>query len=133
MEGNFVSTICRGFEALLEDYLPELSKRLSELCIQSEIYLIEWLFTFFSRGLSIETTLKFWDHLLFFEEVAIFRMGLAIFEQLGPIILELNYEETINFLREYCVNIKEERLLEGLGSHKLSSDKLYKALERAKV
>lgn len=41
----------------------------------------------FSRGLTIETTLKFWDHLLYFEEITIFKMALGIFEQLGPIIL----------------------------------------------
>jgi hypothetical protein len=57
------------------------------MSIHSEIYLIEWLFTLFSRGLTKEATLKFWDYLLFYEEVAIFRMAVAIFEQLGPIIL----------------------------------------------
>jgi hypothetical protein len=103
------------------------------MSIQSEIYLIEWLFTFFSRGLSIETTLKFWDHLVFFEEVAIFRMCLAVFEQLGPIILELNFEEAINFIREYSHNIKEDKLLEGLVSSKLTSEKLYKAFEKVKI
>ena len=60
--------------------------------IQSEIFLIEWMFTFFSRGFHFETTLKFWDHLLFFEELAVFRMGLSVFEQLGPLILGKSYE-----------------------------------------
>jgi hypothetical protein len=60
--------------------------------IHSEIYLVEWLFSLFSRGMTLESTLKFWDHLLYFEELAIFRMSLAILEQLGPIIMELNFE-----------------------------------------
>jgi hypothetical protein len=27
MEGNFISTLCRGFELLLEEYLPDLARR----------------------------------------------------------------------------------------------------------
>jgi hypothetical protein len=59
--------------------------------VQSEIYLIEWLFTFFSRGFSFETTLKFWDHLLYFEELSFFRMSLAVLEQMAAELLNLNY------------------------------------------
>lgn len=92
MEGNFISTLCRAFELLLAEHSSELAERMDQMGIQAEIYLVEWLFTLFSRGLSIEATHKFWDHLIFFEELAIFRLCLAIFEQLGPIIMELNYE-----------------------------------------
>jgi hypothetical protein len=40
MEGNFVSSLCRGFEALLEDALPSVWQKLNAMGIQSEIYLI---------------------------------------------------------------------------------------------
>ena len=77
---------------MLEEYNPAVSRKLKECAVQSEIYLIEWLFTFFSRGFAFETTLKFWDHLLYFEELSLFRMSLAIFEQIGPSLLNMSYE-----------------------------------------
>jgi len=88
-----------------------VSRKLKESMVQSEIYLIEWLFTFFSRGFSFETTLKFWDHLLYFEELSFFRMSLAIFEQIGPLMLNLNYEETVSCVREYGQHLNEDKLL----------------------
>jgi hypothetical protein len=91
MDGSFVGGVCRTFESLLEDALPSVSQQLSSMGVQSEIFLIEWLFTFFSRGLSLDTTLKFWDQLLFHEEVAFFRMALSIFEQLAPGLVGLDY------------------------------------------
>ena len=69
--------------------------------IPTQIYLVEWFFTFFSRGLSLKTTLQLWDHFLYFEELGIFRMALAVFEQLGPLIEEATYEQTVNTIREY--------------------------------
>ena len=40
MEGTFVASICRGFEAMLEDCLPSVAQQMSGMGIQSEIYLI---------------------------------------------------------------------------------------------
>lgn len=40
-----------------------------------------------------------------------FRMGLSIFEQLGPLILDKVYEEAIKVIRDFGRNLDEERLL----------------------
>ena len=84
----------------------------------------------FSRGLSFETTLKIWDNLIFFEELSVFRISLSILEQLGPLILDLGYEGIIEVIRNYGDNIDEERFLESLSNHKLTKDKVNRALEK---
>jgi hypothetical protein len=101
------------------------------LALQSEIYLIEWLFTFCSRGLSFETTLRFWDHLLFHDEVAIFRLALAVMEQLAGKAQLMNYEETVHWMREFGQHVNEEKLIESIANSKITVEKLYKYLERA--
>lgn len=60
-----------------------------------------------------------------------FRMALSVFEQLGPLILELNYEESINLVREFGKNVDEEKLLESLSNSKLNGEKLHRILEKA--
>ena len=77
--------------------------------------------------------MKFWDQLLYHEEVAFFRMGLSIFEQLAPVLAGMNYEQTVGCVREYAVNVREERVVEGLVGSKLASEKLYRVLEKVKV
>ena len=84
----------------------------------------------FSRGLSFETTLKIWDNLIFFEELSVFRISLSILEQLGPLILDLGYEGIIEVIRNYGDNIDEEHFLETLSNHKLTKDKVNRALEK---
>ena len=84
----------------------------------------------FSRGLSFETTLKIWDNLIFFEELSVFRISLSILEQLGPHILGLGYEGIIEVIRNYGDNIDEESFLESLSNHKLTKDKVNRALEK---
>lgn len=78
MTDGYLSRICRIFESILQEYIPYLYRKFKDIGIYSEIYLVEWLFSLFSRGLSPETTLKFWDHLLYHEELAIFRMSLGV-------------------------------------------------------
>lgn len=58
-------------------------------------------------------------------------MALSVFEQLGPLILELNYEESINLVREFGKNVDEEKLLESLSNSKLNGEKLHRILEKA--
>lgn len=55
--------------------------------IDSQTFLVEWFFTVFSRSLSFEGTLKFWDYLLYVGEVALFRLALAIMDLVGPRIM----------------------------------------------
>lgn len=59
--------------------------------IHSEIYLIEWFYTMFSRSFTIPTVFKIWDYLLFYGESVLYQVGLAIFEQLKAELMELDY------------------------------------------
>jgi hypothetical protein len=38
-------------------------------------------------------------------------MGLSVFEQLGPLIINKVYEEAINIIRDFGRRVDEERLL----------------------
>lgn len=61
-----MSLYCRLFEALLKESLPKLYDELVLVKkISAEIYLVEWFYTFFSRGFEYEITLRIWDLLAY--------------------------------------------------------------------
>ena len=78
-----------------------MAKVLQERSIQSEIYLVEWFYTFFSRGLSYEFTLKIWDYLAYEEELLFFKLALSILELIEEPIMESNSEDSITVIREF--------------------------------
>jgi hypothetical protein len=73
--------------------------------------LIEWFFTIFSRSLSFEGTLKFWDYLLYAGETVLFRLALSIFELVGHRLMDTSYEETIGLIQGFGGFGKEKKLI----------------------
>lgn len=78
-EPDFVQAISRTFQMLIFDYHSEIAEKLAKLKIDSQIFLVEWFYTIFSRSLTFEGTVKFWDQFLYHGEVVLFRMALSIF------------------------------------------------------
>ena len=62
---QYLTVYCRTFENILKDAYPKIYKALSDKNIQAEVYLVEWFYTFFSRGVSYKNTLKIWDRLAY--------------------------------------------------------------------
>lgn len=86
-EANFIQVLAKSFDYLLFEYNEDVAMNLRAKNIDSQTFLVEWFFTVFSRSLSFEGTLKFWDYLLYVGEVALFRLALAIMDLVGPRII----------------------------------------------
>lgn len=97
---------CRTFDALLENEIPWLFEQLSDLNINSEIFLIEWFYTFFGRAFSLPTVLKIWDLMLYHGEVVFFKTALAIFHLLQDHLKNGSYEECIGTVKGFGSLIK---------------------------
>jgi hypothetical protein len=129
-EPNFVAAMARCFDLLLLEYSPDIAQKLVLQRIDSQIFLVEWFFTIFSRALSFEATLKFWDQLAYAGELALFRLALTIFDLTAPRIMDTNYEETLGLIQGFAGYTKETKLLEGVMHHKLTGEKLHRTLDR---
>ena len=127
-EENFIQSISKAFHYLLFDYQHEIADKLLRFNIDPQLFLVEWFYTIFSRSLSFEGTLKFWDLLMYHGEVVLFRMALGIFDMVKPHILEANYEETVGLVQGFNSYVNEVKLFEIVVNHKLSAEKMYKHL-----
>ena len=65
-EGKYPSIYCKTFDYLLKDVNSAAYEMLQRKQINSEFFLVEWFYTFFSRGWNFEATLKIWDHMAYF-------------------------------------------------------------------
>ena len=107
-----------------------MAGKLARQKIDPNIFLVEWFYTIFSRAFSFETTLKLWDHLLYFGEVVLYRIALSIMELIRVHIMETSYEDTIGLIQGCSVYVREDKLLELVLAHKLSNQKLWKTIDK---
>lgn len=69
-----------------------------QLAVRSEVYVVDWFWTFYSRNLSPTVILKIWDLIIYHysigsahPELILFEMALIILELLSPILYQTNY------------------------------------------
>ncbi len=52
------------FDYLFEKLLPKLFRHFENIKLQSQTFLIEWIYTVFCRQFNLNTTLNIWDLLI---------------------------------------------------------------------
>ena len=119
-----IALYCRTFDYLLSQSYESVSVKLEEILLHSEIYLIEWFYTMFSRSFSLETVWKVWDLFVYYGEAVLFRIGLGIFEQLKGLIEKLDYDECIETIKGFGVKVDEGKLMEFVVESRLTTEKL---------
>lgn len=66
VEEGFVDEICRVFDRMLMKVNVKLYNRVvKELHVRSEVFIVDWFWTFYSRNLSPQTILRIWDLFLY--------------------------------------------------------------------
>ena len=65
------------YDILFNEELPELHKYFKSLELQSDMYIIDWLLTLFSRSLPLDVASRVWDYYFYEGELAVFRVCLG--------------------------------------------------------
>ena len=87
------------FDRALSQQLPALTARLSLLDIPSDLYLVPWLLTMFSRALPLSTACRIWDRVLADGEAELFRAAIALMALLQPLLLVAGFDEAVQVLQ----------------------------------
>jgi hypothetical protein len=74
-----IKKIVSYFGECLNDKRPKLYKHMMDLAVDSELFLIEWAYTLYSRAFSLRIVSKIWD--LWFSEGynTFFKVAMAVF------------------------------------------------------
>jgi len=87
------------FDGALAAQQPALASHLRSLDITSDMYVMPWLLTMFSRSLPLSTACRIWDCVLSEGERALFCAALAVMQLLQPVLLVAGFEECLQLLQ----------------------------------
>uniref|UniRef100_A0A8C6WHR1 Rab-GAP TBC domain-containing protein n=1 Tax=Neogobius melanostomus TaxID=47308 RepID=A0A8C6WHR1_9GOBI len=99
-----------AFEVFFEENLPRLFNHFQCNNLTPDLYLIDWIFTLYSKSLPLDVACRVWDVFCRDGEESLFRTGLGILRLYEDILLQMDFIHIAQFL---------SRLPEDLHSHTL--------------
>jgi hypothetical protein len=87
------------FDAIFERNLPVLFARFTAVGVLTDLYLMEWCITLFSKQLPIPVASRVWDGYFLHGEVFVWKTAVSILKLLHNILLELDVTECMAALR----------------------------------
>ncbi|KAM6915911.1 TBC1 domain family member 12 [Xenentodon cancila] len=99
-----------AFEIFFEENLPRLFNHFQSNNLTPDLYLIDWIFTLYSKSLPLDVACRVWDVFCRDGEESLFRTGLGILRLFEDVLLQMDFIHIAQFLT---------RLPEDLPSHTL--------------
>eukprot|EP01069_Polyplicarium_translucidae_P010323 Polyplicarium_translucidae@DN3371_c1_g1_i1.p2 len=125
----------RAFDILLQEKCPRIATKLREAHLNSDIFLVEWMFTLFTRCLPFDLVVRIWDQLLVVGDLVLFQVSLGIMTYFQHILATGTTEECMAILSssstEHFDDIDTEKFLETLEGLSVSQEKLNRVLLQA--
>ncbi|XP_033882469.2 TBC1 domain family member 12-like isoform X3 [Acipenser ruthenus] len=113
-----------AFEVFFEENLPRLFVHFKTYNLTPDIYLIDWIFTLYSKSLPLDLACRVWDVFCRDGEEFLFRTGLGILKLYEDILLQMDFIHIAQFLTKLPEDITSEKLFNCIASvQMLSSNK----------
>ena len=81
-----------AFNDLLAEVLPEVSRHFIAHNVPTEMYLLDWLMTIFSKSLPLELAMRIWDRYFLYGEIFLFRCALGILNTMSVRLLSQEFD-----------------------------------------
>ena len=99
-------------EQLINQYLPKLSKHMESEHIHVTMFATQWLLTQFTSSFPFDLVVRVWDCILAEGWKMTYRVMLALLKHYELTLLQLSFEEILNFFREMPDQVKENEIME---------------------
>lgn len=87
-------------EKLLHHFLPKLAKHLDNENVHITMYATQWMLTLFTSSFKFDLVTRVWDVFLAEGWKVVFRVMLALMQYSSPLLMTLNFEETLAYFRD---------------------------------
>ncbi|XP_068597076.1 TBC1 domain family member 12 [Brachionichthys hirsutus] len=87
-----------AFEVFFEENLPRLFSHFQTNNLTPDLYLIDWIFTLYSKSLPLDVACRVWDVFCRDGEESLFRTGLGILRLFEDILLQMDFIHIAQFL-----------------------------------
>ena len=112
---------------------PKVINALDELGITTEVFIVDWVFTAFTRAFNLKVARVFWDIWLVFGDYYLLRIAYGVFSLIKQDLEELkNIKNGLNFIRHKTTSLKLSDLLK-VALRENKNPKEFKALVEKKI
>ncbi|XP_066456803.1 TBC1 domain family member 12 isoform X2 [Eleutherodactylus coqui] len=99
-----------AFEVFFEENLPKLFLHFNSYSLTADLYLIDWIFTLYSKSLPLDLACRVWDVFCRDGEEFLFRTALGILRLYEDILLQMDFIHIAQFLTKLPDDITSEKL-----------------------
>ncbi|MEE6485620.1 hypothetical protein FKM82_014351 [Ascaphus truei] len=105
-----------AFEVFFEENLPKLFLHFNSYSLTPDIYLIDWIFTLYSKSLPLDLACRVWDVFCRDGEEYLFRTALGILRLYEEILLQMDFIHIAQFLTKLPEDITSEKLFSSIAA-----------------
>ncbi|XP_072559338.1 TBC1 domain family member 12 isoform X5 [Paramormyrops kingsleyae] len=99
-----------AFEVFFEENLPRLFSHFNSYKLTPDLYLIDWIFTLYSKSLPLDLACRVWDVFCRDSEEFLFRTALGILRLYEEVLLHMDFIHIAQFLTRLPEDIAPDRL-----------------------
>ncbi|RXN29813.1 TBC1 domain family member 12-like protein [Labeo rohita] len=111
-----------AFEVFFEENLPKLFQHFQMNSLTPDFYLIDWIFTLYSKSLPLDVACRVWDVFCRDGEEALFRTGLGILRLYQDVLLQMDFIHSAQFLSRLPENTPAHALFSCIANTQMISN-----------
>ncbi|XP_026133030.1 TBC1 domain family member 12 isoform X3 [Carassius auratus] len=110
-----------AFEVFFEENLPRLFNHFKSSSLTPDLYLIDWIFTLYTKSLPLDVACRVWDVFCRDGEEFLFRTGLGILRLYEDVLLQMDFIHIAQFLTRLPEDTAPERLFSCIANTQMIS------------
>ncbi|XP_074128687.1 TBC1 domain family member 14 isoform X3 [Sminthopsis crassicaudata] len=114
-------TYFAAFEVFFEENLPKLFAHFKKHNLTPDIYLIDWIFTLYSKSLPLDLACRIWDVFCRDGEEFLFRTALGILKLFEDILTKMDFIHIAQFLTKLPEDLPSEEFFTSIAAIQMQS------------
>ncbi|XP_036428044.1 TBC1 domain family member 12 isoform X3 [Colossoma macropomum] len=111
-----------AFQVFFEENLPKLFSHFQSSSLTPDLYLIDWIFTLYSKSLPLDVACRVWDVFCRDGEEFLFRTGLGILRLYEEVLLCMDFIHIAQFLTRLPDDVSVDRLFGCISCTQMTSN-----------
>ncbi|CAN8023570.1 unnamed protein product [Ixodes persulcatus] len=111
------------YEDFFRENLPKLFAHFQKQSLTSDLYLVDWIYTLYSRSLPLDVASRVWDVFLRDGEEFLFRSALGIMRLYEQVLLQLDFINLAQFLTKLPEDMNSDVLFDSIGAIRMTVNK----------
>ncbi|XP_037536342.1 TBC1 domain family member 12 [Nematolebias whitei] len=113
-----------AFEIFFEENLPRLFSHFQTSNLTPDLYLIDWIFTLYSKSLPLDVACRVWDVFCRDGEESLFRTGLGILRLYEDVLMQMDFIHIAQFLTRLPEDLQPQTLFSSMANtHMISRNR----------